>query len=81
MGMFSQCSTHLTSFSQSRSRNRKINFKTRIPIKRGDVVLDDPETLGDAAVASAQPETHVETGVDKEEEHVSLVMHRMLCLR
>jgi len=62
--------------SQSRFRNRKINFKTRIPIRTGVLDVgeeDDYSQGGDGSVLADTDEKEkdrlrVETGVDKEEE-------------
>jgi hypothetical protein len=68
----------LEELQASRFRNRKINFKVKLPIHTGsfDIVYDDisesqedgkRESAGDGA---DRPAAGVETGVDKEEEGV-----------
>ena len=56
--------------SSTRFRNRKINFKTRIPVRTGIHALDafDEDGLEGGMDIEDEKEGHKDTGVDKEEE-------------
>ena len=56
--------------SSTRFRNRKINFKTRIPVRTGIHALDafDEDGLEGGMDVEDEKEGHKDTGVDKEEE-------------